>query len=94
MRIKLKKLLKKKLVKELAYRVEPLRAFFHLTEKKVASVPVSFDSSIWRVIGTLVSHIMSFFSQKRPSIRKKPLLFSLVTFSICLFVCLFKLGDF
>jgi hypothetical protein len=71
MRIKLKKLLKKKLVKELAYRVEPLRAFFHLTEKKVASVPVSFDSSIWRVIGTLVSHIMSFFFSKKAKYKKK-----------------------
>jgi len=51
-----------KLVKELANRVEPLRAFFPFDRrKKVASVPVHLTVR-FGVIGTLVSHIMSFFA--------------------------------
>ena len=73
MRIKLKKLLKK-LVKELAYRVEPLRAFFHLTEKKVASVPVHltvrFGESLAHWYHTSCLFLLVFFLKKRPSIRK------------------------
>jgi len=90
MRIKLKKLLKK-LVKELAYRVEPLRAFFHLTEKKVASVPVHltvrFVESLAHWYHTSCLFLLGFFSQKKAKYKERPLLFFLVTFSI-LFVCL------
>jgi len=90
MRIKLKKLLKK-LVKELAYRVEPLRAFFHLTEKKVASVlvhlTVRFGESLAHWYHTSCLLLLVFFSQKKAKYKERPLLFVLVTFSI-LFVCL------